>query len=136
MTNLMKRLTQGGHSLVLENGGTVYTFRKRGIADLYDLLQNHPELLDGASVADKVVGKGAAALMVLGHVKDIHTGIISEPALELLRDNAIKVTYEMKVSQISNRDHTGYCPVETLCLDCRTAEACLPQIQRFMKNNL
>ena len=68
----MRRLTEilhgGGWSLVVDNGA-IRTFSGRGVSDLYGLLTREPETLRGASVADKVVGKGAAALMVLGGVK-------------------------------------------------------------------
>ena len=38
-------------------------FRERGVADLFRLLREEPQLLRGAFIADKVVGKGAAALV-------------------------------------------------------------------------
>ena len=55
-------------SCVIRNGDVTRIFRERGVKDLYRLLEEEPELLDGAFVADKVVGKGAAALMILGGV--------------------------------------------------------------------
>ena len=58
-------LHQGNHSLVVSNG-TVSVFDGRGVSDLYRILNEDPSLLDGADIADKVVGKGAAALMLLG----------------------------------------------------------------------
>ena len=55
-------------SCVVRNGDEVRIFRERGVKDLYRLLREEPQLLDGAFVADKVVGKGAAALMILGAI--------------------------------------------------------------------
>ena len=55
-------------------------FTQRGVADLYDLLTQEPDFLKGALIADKVVGKGAAALMILGGIKELHTDIISSKA--------------------------------------------------------
>ena len=37
--------------------------------------------MKGAAIADKVIGKGAAALMVLGGFKTVYADIISTPAL-------------------------------------------------------
>ena len=48
-------------SCVVRNGDTIRIFRERGVRDLWRLLHEEPELLDGAFVADKVVGKGAPA---------------------------------------------------------------------------
>lgn len=63
MNDLIDILHEEHHSLVVANGD-VCTFDGRGISDLYNLLSEDPEFLRGASVADKVVGKGAAALMI------------------------------------------------------------------------
>lgn len=65
MDELIRLLHEGGYSCVIRKE-EIRTFTQRGVADLYDLLNQHPVFLHGAQVADKVVGKAAAALMVLG----------------------------------------------------------------------
>lgn len=132
MGDLVDILHKGNHSLVVENGG-IRTFDRRGIADLYDLWRNEPEFLNGAIIADKVVGKGAAALVILGCVARLHTDIISESALALLRESPVEVSYGEKVPRIINRAGDGICPVELLCGECKTAQECLPLIQDFIK---
>jgi len=134
MEELIRILTDGNYSLVLEKDGQRYTFTQRGVADLHALYHAPEHLLDGAMLADKVVGKGAAALMVAGGVRRVHALTISEPALELLRDNAVEVTYGLLVPHIINRKGDGICPVEKLCSDCRTAEECLPLIDKFVES--
>ena len=42
-------------SCVIRNGDSMRIFRERGVRDLWRLLHEEPELLDGAFVADKVV---------------------------------------------------------------------------------
>lgn len=132
MDDLINILHEGNHSLVVANGD-ICTFDQRGIADLYDLLCNDSGFLAGASIADKVVGKGAAALIILGRTAELYADIISESALEILNQSPVKVSYGQKVHHIINRQGTGMCPVETLCKDCKTAEECSPLIQKFMK---
>ena len=66
MEELINLLHTGGYSCTIANKGEIRTFTQRGVADIYDLLTQEPEFLKGASIADKVVGKGAAALMILG----------------------------------------------------------------------
>ena len=133
MKELISVLHDGGHTLVVRNN-TVRTFSERGVSDLYRLLREEPEFLDGASIADKVVGKAAAALMVLGGVKELHTGVISEHALELFRRHDIRVSYDCVVPYIINRTRTGWCPMETRCKDCYSAEECLTEIEDFMNS--
>lgn len=129
---LIDRLHAERCSCVIGNGAQVRTFRERGVKDLFRLLTEEPELLDGAFVADKVVGKGAAALMILGGVRGVYADVISAGALELFAARNIPVSCALEVPHIVNRSHTGWCPVETLCRDCRTAEECLEPIRNFI----
>ena len=130
---LIDLLHSGGYSCAIANGDIIRTFTQRGVADLYDLLTQEPDFLKGALIADKVVGKGAAALMILGGIKELHTDIISSKALELFQDSDIKASFIQEVPFIWNRDHTGWCPVETMCSEEKSAEAILPLIHNFLK---
>lgn len=85
------------------------------------------------AVADKVVGKAAAALMVLGGVREVYTDIISEPALAVLHKANIRVECVQIVSRIWNRNRTGWCPLETLCYELESPEAMYPVIQNFVE---
>lgn len=136
MQSLTTLLHDGNHTLVVAGGeGEVRTFDRRGVADLFDLLTAEPQFLRGAVVADKVVGKGAAALMISGGVAEVHTGIISEAALALFAGSNVRVTFDRQVPFIRNRTGTGCCPVEALCRDCATAAECLPRIRNFILNS-
>ncbi len=73
LEDLATLLRSGGHSLAVYDGTAVHTYDSRGVADLYRLLREAPATLPGAMVADKVVGKGAAALMILGGVREVFT---------------------------------------------------------------
>ena len=77
MNRLVELLHDSGATLVVESRGEVMTFTNRGVKDLFELYTNHRELLQGARVADKVTGAGAAALMALGGVAEYHTDVIS-----------------------------------------------------------
>ena len=132
MTALVALLDKGDTTLVVDNG-RITTYTGRGVADLHRLLTEHPRVLKGARVADKIVGKGAAALMILGGVKELHTPLISQPALKMLQGYDIKVTHGDVVDHIVNRDKTGWCPVETLCRDLATPKECLAAITEFLK---
>lgn len=129
---LVDRLRDEQASCVIRNGTGTRIFRERGVKDLFRLFEEEPAFLAGAFVADKVVGKGAAALMVLGGVCGVYAEVVSSPALGLFAAAHIPVEYGLEVPHIINRAKTGWCPVETLCRDCRTAEECLPLIRGFI----
>ncbi len=132
MIELIELLDREGYSCVVSKWGEVRSFRQRGVADLYQLLSHDSEFLHGSMVADKVVGKGAAAIMIRGGVERLYSHTISEGAMELLEQTEIKVEYGRRVPHIINRTGDGWCPVETLCRDLHSVEEILPQIDKFM----
>lgn len=125
-------LADGGCTLAVARDGEVRTFVQRGVADLLGLLDDNAEWLQGASVADKVVGRGAAALMILGGVNTVYTPVISEPALQFFVAADVDVEYGTLVPNIINRKGDGVCPVESLCMSCATPADCLPLIKCFL----
>jgi len=134
MDSLITLLHEGAYSCVIRNGAEVRTFHKRGVSDLYFLLENEPEFLDGSLVADKVVGKGAAALMILGRVKGVYTNVISTPALDLFKTYGVEVAFSVVTDRIVNRTKDGLCPVESLCLDLDSPADMLNEIRQFINN--
>ena len=134
MKELIDMLHAGNYSCVIANGERIRTFTQRGVADLYDLLTQEPDFLHGASVADKVIGKAAASLMVLGGVREVDTRTISQPALRLLQEAGVTVNCDEVVDHIINRTHTGWCPMEQASRDLHTAEEIFPVIKEFISN--
>ncbi len=136
MEQIKKMLREGNHSLVIKtNDEEFFAFDGRGISDLLQLQQKAPSLLVGAELADKVVGKAAAALMILGGIKAVFADTISLPALQLFASAApeIEVSYASKVEYIANRTQTGWCPMELTCKDAQTPEECLENVKSFLK---
>ncbi|HJA97422.1 MAG TPA: DUF1893 domain-containing protein [Candidatus Alistipes faecavium] len=125
-------LHREGCSCVILCGGREYLFRQRGVRDLHDLLRGRPELLRGSFVADKVVGKAAAALMILGGVGSVYAGTLSEPARALFAASGLRVGCGRLVPHVINRAGTGWCPLESRCYALKTPEECLASIEAFL----
>lgn len=119
-------------SCVVRQGDRIEIFRRRGVTDLYDLLHDGRDLLRGAFVADKVVGKGAAALMIAGGVESVFADVISSEALDLFNGCGVSVGYTVAVPFIINRSGTGRCPVETLCSGITEIGECVAAIEKFL----
>ncbi len=132
MQTLIDLLHAEACSCVIRNGTDVRIFKQRGVADLYDLYTGDPTFMAGAEIADKVVGKGAAALMRLGGIRAVYADVISEPAAALLAEGGIGLTFGQKVPHIVNRRGDGFCPLETACGEL-PFEALWPVIQNFVK---
>lgn len=129
--DLIDILHDGNHSLVVANG-EVATFDGRGVSDLYRIMNEDPGFLEGAAIADKVVGKAAAALMILGKAAEVFADVVSQPALDLFADSGIHVSYGTVVPYIINRTKTGWCPLEERCKNVEKAEDCLAVVEKFI----
>lgn len=112
--NRAKELLQAGAAIAIVNGGGELTYNERGVKTLLSLQSGS---LAGAFVADRVVGKAAAMLMVHGGAIEVYAEVISAPALEVLRRHKIVCLYGEVVPNIINRDKTGICPMEQTVLD-------------------
>lgn len=132
MDELVRMLHEGHFSCVIRKGEEIRTYTRRGVADLLEVLEHDPAFLQGAQVADKVVGRGAAALMALGKVAEVHADVMSEGAYEMLTQAAIRTAYATRVPRIINRAGTGQCPVELLCAPYTRPEDMLPKIKEFV----
>ena len=104
-------LALGGYTCALCKGEEVYTSTKRGVLPLVVWLENNADF-HGFSVADKVVGKGAAFLYLLLGVDAVYAHVISKPAFALLQQHGIEVEYDEKTEHIINRKGDGFCPFE------------------------
>lgn len=130
---LIDRLHAEGCSCVIHNDDNTLLFHKRGVQDLHQLLRTSPEVLCGAMIADKVVGKGAAVLMTAGGVRWVYADVISQSALEFLLTHNIEAEYGRVVPNIINRAGTDICPVERLCMQCESIEDALTLIDEFIE---
>ena len=122
-------LLSSASTIAVVSNGEVFTSQERGVKPLLHLLSEKKGFLKGASVADKVIGKAAALLMVLGEIKEVHTLIISEPAIKVFEKYNIPCFYDKKVTRIVNRAGDGLCPMETLCLDVEEPKEAFTKIK-------
>lgn len=113
---LVEELREGKSNCIIVKGEEIFKFSLPGVKTLMTLLKEDPSLLKGSIVLDKVVGKGAAALMILGEVAEIYAELISEHAIKLLDTTDIKFSYGEKVPFIENKTKTGFCPIEMLSI--------------------
>ncbi len=136
MKQLIDILHNEGLTLVIKSGdGEIRRFTGRGVKDLLMLAVEHQEVLKGALIADKAVGKAAAACMVVGGIEQVHADVMSEPALALLQDHGIITEYGQLVDHIINRDGTDWCPMEKLSRDENNPAAIVARIQDFFQSH-
>ena len=133
MEKLIECLHAKGCSCVVCKNEKMRCFSGKGIRDLLDMSAEGNDLLLGAEVADKVVGKAAASLLVCGGVAEVYADLMSEGALSMLRSNNVRSSYAQLVPYIKRRDMMGMCPMEQLTLDAPDARTAVCRIRDFLK---
>lgn len=83
-----------------------------GIGPLLKLYLEQPSCLEDAEVFDKVIGKAAASILVLGKAKSAKAHLLSEKAIPLLQKAGIAFEAEIIAENILNHAKTGLCPME------------------------
>lgn len=120
MQQLIEILRREKCSLVVKNHGIVTTYSKPGVRDLEHLLDHAPEMLHGATIADKVIGKAAAAMVVVGGVKELFAEVMSKRAIPFLEEAGIAYTYGTLVDTI--KEEGDRCQLEKITAPATTPE--------------
>ncbi|MBN2413307.1 DUF1893 domain-containing protein [candidate division KSB1 bacterium] len=119
----LKTLEQEGLSIIVEkNGKIVFQSYDPMLKPLFTCLNENKELLNDSIVFDKIVGRAAAYLCIIGRVKEIYTPLASESAMKVLDENNIKTGALKTIPLIKNRDNSDMCPMEKLALSCKTPQ--------------
>lgn len=107
----MKTLVMGGVSCVAAKDGVIVAKETgRGIMPIMKLLADGK--LAHALVVDKVVGRAAAAICIVGKAKKVHAMMMSAEAASLLKAHGVEAGADKTVPKILNRDMTDGCPME------------------------
>ena len=120
MQQLIEILRREKCSLVVKNHGIITTYSKPGVRDLEYLLDHDPEMLHGATIADKVIGKAAAAMVVVGGVKELYAEVLSKKAIPFLEEAGIAYTYGTLVDTI--KEEGDRCQLEKITAPATTPE--------------
>ena len=136
MQQLINILHDEGLTLVVKSAdGTLHHYTQRGVNDLLTLVTESPEVLHDALIADKAVGKAAAACMAVGGVQHVYADVMSEPALALLQAHGVKAEYGQLVDHIINRAGTGWCPMEQLSRDIDDPATIIQKVKAFFNSH-
>ena len=110
----------------------IYKSTKRGVAPVMELINDNIDI-EGAIVADKIIGKAAALLFMLCKVKEIYSPIMSEPAIEALKSSDIEFNFKKSVPYIINRTNDGQSHMEKSVSDTNNPQEALIRIKNKIK---
>jgi len=110
-----KRLDQENLSLVIaKKGRLLFEAQAQGISGLLDAIRKIGEEIRESSVADKIVGRAAALLLVYSGVISVYAATMSDGGIEILKNHSIPHEFDTHVPNILNREKTDVCPFEKL----------------------
>ncbi|CCQ96796.1 conserved hypothetical protein [[Clostridium] ultunense Esp] len=118
---------------VVKDGNLIFKSHDKGIKPMYTLATQMVEMTKGSSIADKVIGRGAAMLCDSLYVKEVYGKLISDNAIEVLKKSGIIFSYGNICDYIKNRDGTDICPIEKIALQSENSEVLLSKIKGFFK---
>lgn len=126
-------LEEEGQSLVVvRDGRLLFSSRLQGIQPLLDALDNN--VLPGSAVADKVIGRAAAMVTVLGQVNAVHSPLMSQEAVDVLSEAGILHCADKTVEQILNQEGTGPCPLEVATRFTVIPEKGVKAVRKLLKD--
>jgi len=100
---LLDRLHKGGLTLLVEREARLaYASDRGGLRPLYEGIKEHPELFEGAEVADKVIGLAAAYLLAYARVSRVATPLIAKEAERALAEAGIVFTARSRVKELED----------------------------------
>lgn len=117
LSEAVRRLDEDDATFVAVRDGWIFISHDRGIAPIMKLLSEEEDALRGACVADNVIGKAAALLLCYAGIDRLYAKIISDHAIEALRNQSPAYEFGRSVPYIVNRAGNGMCPMEQLVLD-------------------
>ncbi|MGB8779098.1 MAG: DUF1893 domain-containing protein [Candidatus Bathyarchaeia archaeon] len=99
---------------VVKEGHVIFEAKTHGVSGFMEAVEEFKDRLDGASVADRVVGKAIALLCVYVNARAVYAATISKAAKVLLEGNSVYLEWDSLVENILGADKSKTCPFEQL----------------------
>lgn len=110
-----QELKQKNLALVIaKNGSIIFETERHGISGLLDAIEHHRKAIKNASVADKVMGRAAALLLVYSDVVAAFAVTASDSGIQTLQDHNVYFEYDKCVQRIIDCEEKDFCPFEKL----------------------
>lgn len=103
----------------------------KGVQPLFKALEE--KRLKNAYVADRVIGKGAAMLLIYGEAAAVHAELISIHAKEYFDRHGIEYSFDKLCPYIQNRAGSGMCPMESAVLNIEDSGAGIAAMRQKQK---
>lgn len=132
MQEAIERIAQGDASCILVREGE--GMREMHGSGIRPLMACYMEgALEGAAVADKIIGKAAAMILFQGGAKEVYGHVMSTQGKAYLEERGIALSYGTCVTSIINRRGDGICPMEETVAEIDDAREGIAALQETMR---
>jgi len=100
--------------VVVHEDSVIMTSFENGVKPLINYYETKSRNFSNAVLADKVIGRAVAFLVVLCGITSVYAEMMSIDAKRILEEYNIYVDYDHLVPFIANRKRDGRCPMEEL----------------------
>lgn len=131
-----EEILSGGCSCILIKADQIiHRGAGRGVSPLLELMADEEgrQKLKGAIVVDKIIGKAAAMILILGEAAGVYALTMSANGKEYVQKHQLNHNYDRCVDVISNREKNGICPIERSVIDIDDPQAGYEKIKQTRK---
>ncbi len=128
-------IREGRAGAVLVKDGVIVAVEPNGpgVKPLLRLHDLRADVMKGAWVVDKVVGRAAAAIAIDGGATRVHGLVMSETAKALLGAHGVPASADETIPQVLNRTRDGLCPLEDAVKGLDVPAKMIPEIRKRIK---
>ena len=128
-------IREGRAGAVLVKDGVIVAVEPNGpgVKPLLRLHDLRADVMKGAWVVDKVVGRAAAAIAIDGGATRVHGLVMSETAKTLLGAHGVPASADETIPQVLNRTRDGLCPLEDAVKGLDVPAKMIPEIRKRIK---
>lgn len=120
---------------IVKNNEIIYETRSHGIYGFLEATEKLGFKLEGASIADRIVGKAIALLCVYMKVKAVYAEVLSKKAKAAFEVNMVYHEWKDLVGNILNVDKTGICPYEKMAAKIVNPKDSLKQLKALQSSH-
>ncbi len=98
--------------VIVKNGYVVFEMASHRISGFLGAIEQLGDRLEGASVADRVVGKAIALLCIYAGILEVYAEVLSRKAKTLFKETEVLCEWSELVDTILDFNRSGVCPFE------------------------
>jgi hypothetical protein len=119
---------------IVKNGELLYSTKSHRISGFLDAIDKCGDNLQGASLADRVVGKAIALLCVYAKIKEAYAAVLSRKAQTIFKQHKIAIHWNELVENVLDETKTGMCPFEKAAAEISDPEKAYKTLKGLREN--